>query len=119
MSNDVFDLAAYRAKQLESNGEVKYFHVQLGTNEDGTAESIRIPQLRKWPLTAQDAFANGQIVEGIKRLVGDEQATLFTKFDWTFGEFEALFEALSNWSGFQTGQPSVKPPAPGLTLKSN
>lgn len=115
--NDSFNLGAYRENQLETNGDVKYFYVELGINEDGAEDKVRIPQLRRWPIKAQDAFANGQIVEGIKRLVGDDDAALFEQYDWTFGEFEALFEALSKWSGFQTGQPSVKPPAPGLTLK--
>jgi hypothetical protein len=112
-----FDLSAFRTQSADE--EVKYFPVHLGTDkdEDGNERDVtlRIPPLRRWPLKAQDAFSEGKVVEGIRYLVGDEDAELFEKWDWTFGEFEALFEALSKWSGFQAGQLSVKPPGQGLT----
>lgn len=114
-----FDLATYRERQADEDTEVKYFSVHLGQDKDDDGNerdvTLRIPPLRKWPIKAQDAFSEGRIVEGIRLLVGDEEGELFEKWDWTFGEFEALFEALSKWSGFQMGQPSVKPPGRGLT----
>jgi hypothetical protein len=125
MASDTFDLSRFRAREAEEDRleEVKYFHVYLGDSKDEEGnlvkDNVRIPQLRKWSIKSQDAFANGKIVEGIRLLVTEEESKLFDEYNWTFGEFEALFDALSNWSGFQTGQPSVKPPARGLTLKSN
>ena len=125
MANDTFNLAIFREREAEAEAgeEMKYFHVVLGESRDENGntvkDTVRIPPLRKWSIKSQDAFANGKIVEGIQLLVGPDNAQLIEQYNWTFGEFEALFEALSKWSGFQTGQPSVKPPAPGLTLKSN
>ena len=125
MANDVFNLANYRERQSleEPEDEMRYFHVDLGESKDNEGEpvkdSIRIPPLRKWSIKAQDALASGRIVEAIQILVGPEDSRLFEQYDWTFGEFEALLDALSKWSGFQTGQPSVTPPVRGLTLKSN
>ena len=104
---------------FRSQVEWKSFEVHLGKDkdEDGNERDVvlHIPPLRRWPIKAQDAMAEGRVVEGIRLLVGPTDAELFERWEWTFGEFEALFEALSKWSGFRMGQLSVKLPGQGLT----
>jgi hypothetical protein len=112
-----FDLASYRAAQAEVTHQT--FPVRLGTNDDGTEAIIEFPELRQWPLEAQEVLGRGDVVNGLIMLVGQDQAERFRAFHWTFGEFEALFEALSTWSGFEMGQPSARPPALGLTRRSS
>jgi hypothetical protein len=118
---DGFDLSAYRAAHAEAIKET--FPVKLGIakDDDGTehAEEIMIPAIREWPIEAQSKIGQGDIVGGIEELVGPEGAELFQKYRWTFGEFEALFEALSKWSGFETGQPSQRLPGLGSIRQSN
>jgi len=116
-----FDLTAYRASRAEAAAET--FPVTLGDSKDDegntVTEIIEIPALRDWPLDAQASLGSGNIVEGITALIGPEAAERFEAYRWTFGEFEALFDALAEWSGFQMGRPL--PPRPGLgpTQRSN
>jgi hypothetical protein len=114
-----FDLAGYRAAHAEATH--KLFHVELGVREldDGTLEvdAVDFPEQKQWTLEAQNCFAEGDIVEGIRQLLGPEQALLFNSYDWRFGEVEALFEALAKWSGFDRGQLSSKPRVRELTRR--
>lgn len=116
-----FDLTSYRASQAEIAKET--FPVKLGVTKDENGneheETIQIPGIRDWPIEAQAKLGQGDIVGGITDLVGPEGAELFRAFNWTFGEFQALFEALSQWSGFQMGRPSVPQPVLGSTRTSN
>ena len=109
-----FDLQAFRAAKAEAVYEP--FQVVLGvvTEEDGTErpETISIPPLRDWTLDSQAKMSEGDIIGALEDLVGAEQAMLFRKYRWTMGEFEALFDALGKWSGFQMGQ-SVSSRLPG------
>ncbi|MBO0732256.1 MAG: hypothetical protein J2P57_23550, partial [Acidimicrobiaceae bacterium] len=121
MAGEGFDLAAYRASQAEASFET--FHVHLGETKDDDGEvaeeAIEIPPARRWPLSVQKLFGEGNIEEAIRKLAGDEAAVLFDRYDWTVGEFVALSDALAKWQGFQTGQPSVPQPGRGLTPKSS
>lgn len=119
-----FDLAGFRAAQAEATHET--FTVTLGehTTEGGAVvegehDVIEFPELRQWPIEAQTKFSEGDIVAGMTLLVGDKQAEMFRSYRWTFGEFEALFDALSKWSGFQTGTPSAQPRVPVPIRRSN
>ena len=116
-----FDLTAYRAANAEASQ--KPFLVTLGIEKDDEGnerlETLEIPPIRQWPIVAQSKMAEGDIVGGIEELTGPEGAELFAKYRWTFGEFEALFNELGKWSGFQTGQTSPAPPRLGLTRPSN
>lgn len=121
VSSEGFDLAAYRAAQAEATYES--FPVTLGERKDDEGnpviDQVTIPPMRRWPIQAQSLFSSGDIVAGIGMLVGPEGEDLFRDYNWTFGEFEALFETLSKWSGFQMGRPSVPRPVLGPTPKSN
>jgi hypothetical protein len=114
-----FDLAGYRAAHAEATH--KTFRVVLGTqtNEDGTEHEdvVEFPEQSQWSLDAQDLMAQGDIVGALTELLGPEQTVLFRSYHWNGGEVLALFEALSKFSGFGTGQLSSRPRVPELTRR--
>lgn len=117
-----FNLEAYRSSQKdESLNET--FDVDLGESKDDEGnvrhDAVSIPNIKRWPIAAQAKFGDGDIVGGMNLLVGPEGAELFEQYNWTLGEVEALFEALAEWSGFQTGPNSVQRPTLVRTPTSN
>lgn len=120
-----FDLAAYREQQAAERAEAdeETFSVFLGQTKDEFGEiideTVEIPALRYWPIKAQVLLSDADIVGGITLLAGPEQAVMFDRYNWTFGEFEMLFTQLAKWAGFKMGQTSLVPPVPGSTQTRN
>jgi len=117
-----FDLEAFRAQE-PTEEEMKTFDVHLGTSKDDEGnpieDVIKFPNIKRWPMKVQTMFGKGEIIEGIQLLAGEDSARLFDAYDWTIGEFQALFDALSKWSGFQMGTISAPQPPQGRTPKQN
>lgn len=112
-----FDLLAYRASQAEVKDDTYPIKVPIPSDngDEPQVATIHMPSSRRWPIRAQALFAEADVIGAIKLIAGEENARLFEEADWTVGEFEALFEAMSKWSGFQTGRPSVPSPGRGST----
>lgn len=116
-----FDLAAYREQTsaAASEAQEETFTVYLGQSKDEMGnlvdDTIEIPPLRKWSIASQKMIADGDIVGGITSIVGPEDGDKFDAYDWTFGEFEGLMDALSQWQGFKMGRPSSTRRGPGST----
>ena len=120
MPPPIFDLDAFRQRQPAPD-MATWFEVKLGTtkDEDGNEvdEIVRIPPLRLWSARAMDLLSQGQTGPAMRVAVGDDQAAVFERYDLTMGEYEALFDDLGRWSGFQMGRLSSPRPGPGPTLR--